>query len=46
MRKTSAFRPLVLDWLEDRLVLSHLGKPSTAAAAPRRRRRRRSPPTR
>ena len=29
MRKTSAFRPLVIDWLEDRVVLSH----ATAAAA-------------
>ena len=31
MRKTSAFRPLVMDWLEDRLVLSHVSVASKAA---------------
>ena len=31
MRKRSAFRPLVMDQLEDRVVLSHVGKPKTAA---------------
>jgi hypothetical protein len=36
MRKTSAFRPLVMDWLEDRLVLSHVGVASKAAATHQR----------
>jgi len=36
MRKTSAFRPLVLDWLEDRLVLSPVSVATKAAAVHQR----------